>query len=146
MVFSVSIDIDLPRDKVISLFDNPDNMKRWQPGLLSFERLSGTPGHPGARSRLVYQSGKRRIEMIETVTLRALPGTMNGTYETKGIRHEVRNRFESIAPNKTRWSSENEFRFDSLVMRAFGALLPGVFRKQTLTFMTLFKKFAEAQA
>ncbi len=144
MTFANSVQIEAPLDKVVALFDNPENLKRWQPGFISFETLSGVTGQPGARSRLVYQMGKRRMEMIETVTLRSLPSVFNGHYESKGVHHEVRNRFEAVSPAVTRWTAESDFRFDSFGMRVFAALLPGVFRKQSLKFMERFKNFAES--
>ena len=75
MKYTLEIDIHLPREKVIELFDNPDNMKHWQPGLLSFEPLSGTPGTVGAKSQLKYLMGKREIEMVETINVDNWKGT-----------------------------------------------------------------------
>ena len=63
MKYSVDIEIDLPRARVVELFDNPDNLKHWQPGLVSFEAISGVPGEPGGRSRLRYQMGKKEIDV-----------------------------------------------------------------------------------
>ena len=60
------------------LFDNPDNMKYWQKGLQSFEHVSGTPGQPGAVSKLIYKMGNRMVEMKETITERDLPKTFAG--------------------------------------------------------------------
>jgi hypothetical protein len=142
MKFSVSIDIDLPRDDVIALFDNPENLPKWQKGLQSFEPISGTPGEPGARSRLVFQMGDRRIEMTETVTKRNLPDEFNGTYDTEGVFSVVNNRFESVGPNKTKWVSENEIRFSGY-MKVLGLLMKGTFSKHSLQFMQDFKAFAE---
>jgi len=34
-----SVEIDLPRDRVIELFDDADNMVKWQSGLQSFEHM-----------------------------------------------------------------------------------------------------------
>ena len=51
MKFTCQVDINLPIKKVIELFDNPDNMKHWQDGLVSFKHLSGRPGEVGAKSR-----------------------------------------------------------------------------------------------
>ena len=70
MKYTLSTTINLPRSKVIELFDNPDNMSKWQPELQSFEHISGEPGEPGAKSRLKYKMGKREVEMIETITAR----------------------------------------------------------------------------
>ncbi len=46
-------------------------------------------------------------------------------------------------PNTTLWESENEFRFDRLLMRLVALLMPGSFRKQSRQHMQDFKAFAE---
>ena len=73
MKYTSEIEINSPIDKVIELFDNPDNMDKWMKGLQSFEPISGKPGQVGAKSRLKFKMGKREIEMIETITVRNLP-------------------------------------------------------------------------
>lgn len=144
MKYTVDIIIDLPRPKVISLFDNPDNMHKWQPDLVSFDHLSGDPGQPGAKSKLQYKMGKREIEMIETVTKNDLPNEMSGTYETKGVFNIISNRFEEVSEKQTRWVSENEFQFSGF-MKLMGIFMKGAFPKQTLKFMNQFKAFAEGE-
>jgi hypothetical protein len=42
--YTVEIEIALPRHRVIELFDNPNNLVRWQTGLQSVEHISGEPG------------------------------------------------------------------------------------------------------
>ena len=142
MHYSCQVTIDLPRERVVALFDDPDNMKAWQPGLIRFEPLTGTPGQPGATSRLLYQMGRRRIEMIETVVTRDLPETFTGTYDAKGVHNVVANRFVDQG-TQTLWMCENEFRFSGF-MKVIGVLMPGAFRRQTQQIMDRFKAFAEA--
>ena len=93
MKYTLETEIHLPREEVIKLFDNQENCFKWQEGLQSFEHVSGEPGQPGAKSRLVYQMGKRRIEMMETITARNLPDEFRGTYDAKGVHNIVENRF-----------------------------------------------------
>jgi uncharacterized protein YndB with AHSA1/START domain len=40
MKYTCEITIDRPRARVIELFDNPENLKQWQPELVSFEHVS----------------------------------------------------------------------------------------------------------
>jgi len=58
MMYSCEVEINVPRSKVIELFDNPGNMPKWQPDLIRFEPISGNPGHPNAKSLFIYRSGK----------------------------------------------------------------------------------------
>ncbi|QQS35840.1 MAG: SRPBCC family protein [Ignavibacteriales bacterium] len=142
MKYSTEIEINLPVNKVIELFDNPDNMKEWQPGLESFEHLSGTPGQPGAKSKLKYKMGKREIEMIETVTVRNLPEEFSGTYKAKGVFNIVKNKFVPLNDGKTKYITEHDFQFTGM-MKLFGLLMPGAFRKESFKLMKQFKEFAE---
>lgn len=142
MKYTCSIDIAKPLGEVITLFDNPDNMKHWQPGLLSFEHLSGEPGTPGAKSRLFYKMGKREIEMIETIITRNLPDEFSGTYEANGVKNIVMNRFVPIDESNTRYVSDQEFQLSGF-MKLMGWLMPGSFKKQTLKYMEQFRDFAE---
>jgi hypothetical protein len=142
MKYTVDIELDLPRSRVIELFDNTDNLYKWQQGLQSFEPISGEPGQVGAKSKLVFKMGKREIEMIETITKRELPEQFNGTYDAKGVFNIVNNRFIEVGPQKTRWESECEFRFSGF-MKVIGFLMKGAFPKQSLKYMKDFKAFAE---
>lgn len=144
MKYQQHVIIHQPLDKVVELFDNIENMKEWMEGLQSFEHLSGEPGQVGAKSKLVFLMGKRRIEMIETITKRNLPNEFAGTYEAKGVWNSITNSFAAIAPNETKYSSEEEFKFSGF-MKIFGFLMPGMFKKQSMKYLIAFKNFAERQ-
>lgn len=144
MKYELEIEIDLPRDRVIELFDNPDNLKKWQEGLVSFEPLDGVPGQPGATSRLEFQMGKRTIEMVETITKRNLPDEFSGTYEAKGVWNSVENHFSEPGPSRTHWMTKHEFRCQGFI-RVLAFFFPGMFKKQSFKFMRDFKKFAEGE-
>ena len=142
MKYTNEVMIDLPRERVVELFDNPDNLAKWQPGLQSFELVSGEAGHPGAKSRLVYEQGGRRTEMTETITTRRLPDEFSAVYEAKGVWNASQNYFEEADPTKTHWRMENEFRFTGL-MAVMALFMRGAFPKQTQKDMERFKVFAE---
>jgi len=142
MKYTVETEINLPVEKVIELFDNPDNLKFWMEGLQSFEHLSGTAGQPGAKSRLKFKMGSREIEMIETITVRNLPYEFSGTYEAKGVFNIVKNHFIPVSDHKTKYVSEQEFKFSG-IMKLFAWIMPGAFKKQSKKFLEDFKRFAE---
>lgn len=144
MKFTVTIEIDLPRSRVIELFDNPENMPYWQKGFISMEHLSGEPGQEGAKSKLHYKMGNREIEMVETITVRNLPYEFSGTYDADGVHNLVKNTFEEINETTTRWTSYNEFHLKGF-MKIMGWIMPGAFKKQSLNFLEDFKSFAENQ-
>jgi hypothetical protein len=144
MKYSNEVEINKPIQRVIELFDNPANMPKWQPGFISMEPVSGTPGQPGAKSKLKYKMGKRDVEMIETITLRNLPHEFHGTYEAKGVYNVQKNFFKPLGDNKTKWVSESEFKLSGM-MKLIGWLMPGIFKKQSQKYLDLFKSFAEKE-
>ena len=145
MKYKLDIIINKPVDEVIKLFDNPDNLKKWQPELVSFEHISGEEGQPGAKSKLVYLMGKRECEMIETIETRQLPEDFTATYETKGVFNRIENRFKPVGADQTHWTTSNEFKFTSLGMKLMGFFMKKAFPKQSMQFMQQFKNFAEKE-
>lgn len=142
MKYSNEVIINKPLTQVISLFDSEKNLFKWQPELISFEHFEGKKGEVGAKSRLKYKMGKREIDMIETITVKNLPVEFSGTYEAKGVWNEVKNYFEEIDQQTTRWKSETHFEFSGF-MKLIGLLMPGSFKKQSQKYLDQFKEFAE---
>jgi hypothetical protein len=142
MKYDCEIRIDVPRHQVIEYFENLENMKNWQEGLLDFEPLEGKDRQPGSKTKLHYKMGKRKIEMIETVSLNELPERFFVTYQTNGVWNEVKNYFYENN-GRTLWLTQNVFRFSSFFMKTMGWLMPGAFIKQSNKYLQDFKQFAE---
>lgn len=142
MQYSNEIEIHLPLEKTVALFDNPEHLKEWMPGLISFEAISGVPGQPGARAKLIFRMGKRMMEMTETVTVRNLPDEFSGTYEMKNVYNEVKNKFTEIGPDITKYTTESTFRFSG-IMRFFSLFMKSTFKKTSQNYLLRFKQFAE---
>ncbi|WP_109300587.1 SRPBCC family protein [Aquimarina sp. AU474] len=142
MEYTLDIEIGLPRNEVITKFDNEENMKHWQRGLVSIEHLSGEKGKTGATAKLNYKMGKREIEMIETITLLDLPEAFHLTFDAKNVYNIQENYFEELSNGNTKWISKNEFKFSGF-MKLMRFLMPGAFKKQSHTYMKDFKAFAE---
>jgi hypothetical protein len=142
MKFHIEIIVDISLDKLIELFENPDNLKKWQPNVISFEHLSGTIGQKGAVSRIHYNMLVKKIVMKETILKRNLPEEFVLLYESDGVSNTVTNNFKQLADGKTRWIMQNNFKFAG-IMKYAAMALKGVFRKQTEQTMERFKKFAE---
>ncbi len=142
MKYTSSIEINKPVARVIELFDSTDNMFKWMKELQSFEAISGNPGQVGAKSRLKFKMGKREVEMIETITVKNLPDEFSGTYEAKGVFNVVKNKFIALPGNKTKYISEQEFKFLGF-MKIIGFLMPGAFKRQSMKYLNDFKMFVE---
>lgn len=144
MNYTNQIDIELPRARVVELFDNVDNLKEWMPGLVLFETIEGQPGKPGAKSRMEFQMGKRKIKMIETIVSNNLPDEMEGYYETNGMKNDIKVSFIEIEKNKTMYISESTFKFSG-VMWLIAPFMKKAFMKTSQDYLERFKKFAEAK-
>lgn len=145
MKYTITITINLPRTRVIELFDNEENLKEWQPGLVKTEHISGEPGKEGAQMRMWFKMGKREVEMLETIKLNQLPERIDTTYDANGVYNLQENYFIKLDDNTTQWKSVCEFKFSSFAMKVMGWLMPGAFKKQSRKFMDLFKEFAERE-
>ena len=143
MKYTTKVVINKPRAEVIDKLDSLENMKHWQRGLEQAIPLEGTPGQQGATMKLVYATGKRKMEMIETITKRNLPEEFHATYKAKGVFNVLHNYFKELEPEKTEWISESEFQFKGLGMKLIGFLMPGAFKKQSQKYLNDFKNFVE---
>lgn len=138
MKYTTRIEINLPREQVVSLFTNSDRYSEWQESLVSQELLEGEPGEVGTRTRLHHKMGRRDVEMIETITRRELPDLFVATYETKGVWSEAVNHFREQEENLTTRVMGTEFRCSGFRWR-LTTFAPGLFKKQTLKTKKAFK-------
>ncbi len=153
MKYTTSIEIGLPREKVVQLVADPAHMPKWLRGLVLHEPVNGVHGQVGTTSRVVFQVGEQRMEATETITrlepadLHAIPSSVVVHYDREivgeGMWQAQRDRIVDAGPDTTLWESESEFRFDGVLMRLMGRLMPGTFRKQSRQHMQDFKAFAE---
>lgn len=142
MEYDCEILIDLPRERVIELFDSEENVSKWQPELISMVHVSGAKGQEGGVTALKYQMGKRVVEMTETITKREFPDKFNAIYEAKGVLNCVDNTFIAVSPEQTKWHAHNKFQCSGF-LKLMTWLSPGMFKKQTMKYLVNFKNFAE---
>ncbi len=142
MKYTTEILIALPREEFIKKLDNPDNMKHWMRGLVSYELISGTPGEEGAQMTMKFKMGKRDMEMVETIITRNMPEEFHATYDAKGV-HNIQKNYFKEENGQTRWISESEFQFEAFGMKLMAFLMPGAFKKQSKQYANDFKNFAE---
>jgi hypothetical protein len=143
MKFKLELLINQPLAEVWKAFDNVENMKRWQPSLISFEPISGTPGQPGAVSKLTYEENGREFSLIERITHREEPNRLDGVYENNFADNIVRNRFIEQGRVQTLWVLETEYAFKTLLMKIVGPLRKKNFVARTQRDMERFKEVAE---
>lgn len=145
MKFSLQLLIDKPRLEVWKAFDNPENMKKWQPSLISFDRISGSQGHPGAVSRLTYEESGRQFSLIEKVTYREEIQRLDSVYENDFAKNTVKNTFIDQDNGTTLWVVETQYKFKTLFMRILGPIMKKNFVARTQRDMERFKEMMEKQ-
>ena len=142
MKYTAEIRINLPRSKVLELFDNTDNLYKWQPGLKSFTHLEGESGEEAARSELVYEGRKGDLAITETITFKKLPEQFFMNYTSRGVYNEVENWFTEPEPGLTLWRTVNTFRFKGFML-LMAPFMKQAFIHNTMLNMDRFKLFAE---
>lgn len=142
MKYTAEIRIKLPRSKVLELFDNTENLYKWQPGLRSFTHLEGEAGEEGARSEMVYEGRKGDLVITETITLKKLPEQFHMNYSSRGVFNVVENWFSEEEAGVCLWRTENTFRFKG-IMKLMAPFMKQAFIHNTMLNMDRFKIFAE---
>lgn len=139
LTYRHEIVINKPLEEVIRVFSNRATIPLWQPGLLSSDPVENQP-YP--TYKLLFQFGRRKMEMTETILRNELPTHFDGTYKMKGVLNTIRNSFEKNGPTSTRWVSDVEFRFTGL-MKIIAFFMKDDFKKQSEIIMLNFKKYVE---
>ncbi|MEM7103971.1 MAG: SRPBCC family protein [Bacteroidota bacterium] len=145
MKFTCSVNVDLPRERVIELWENPDNLHHWQDGFISMEHISGAPGAKDAESLMLYDMGHRgTMELREVIIKNDLPHEFSGRYIGTAMENTMHNWFSELSDNKTEWKAEIHYiRLSGFMVKVMVFLMPGMFRKQVQKWMDQFKAFAE---
>ena len=145
MLYTTKIIIELPLEACFKKFNNPENLKHWQKGLINIEHISGTPRETGSKTTLFFKFGKRNLELTETITKYNFPNTFHANYDTKGMHNVQENFFLETTEGYTEWTSKNEFLATNFKLRMMTLLMPSIFKKQTKKYLEDFKNFAERE-
>src|SRR3989337_1213639 len=131
--FKFDVEINKPIDEVFTLFTDRTLMPRWQPGLLSDEKL------PGNKYKLTFRMGRRNILMTETI-LRSSKPNHDTLYSLKGIRNTTLNTFHPNGSSSTKWTQSIEFRFKGLMV-LIGPFMKNGLEQQPKVIINNFKMF-----
>ena len=132
-------EIQKPVHEVFRLIKDRQLMPGWQPGLLSDEAIDKKEGRE--RYKLTFRIGRRNIIMTETILKDKFP-EYEVSYDLKGIRNIVRNKFEDSGQNATIWKSDTSFQFKGIMMLVGNFMRSGL-EQQSRIIMKNFKNFAE---
>jgi uncharacterized protein YndB with AHSA1/START domain len=143
MKYALELTINKPRAEVWRIFDDPNNMDKWQPSLTRTERLEGTAGQPGSVAKLTYTSGEREYSLIEKVIHRQEPERHESVYVNEFADNTIKNTFLDRGGNETLWKVEVEFKFKTRLMNLVSPFVKKRFVANTQRDMDRFKTLVE---
>jgi hypothetical protein len=147
MRYQLTLDIEAPRERVLELFLDVENLKQWQPSLVRFDQISGDGMRGvGSTSKQLHRMGQREVEMLATVTVDNYPDEFAATFEADDVWNLIENRFVELNRDRTNWTVTSDLRSTSFMMKLLMMVLPSMFKKQTRAFMGYFKEFVERSA
>lgn len=144
MKFGSSVEIDLPREKVVALFLDPNNIKEYQEGFIKKELVSGAVGEAGSISKLYFKNGKHEMELTETIVSNNLPDSLEVLYHHEHMDNTYVTSFIALSANKTKYVTAGEYtRINWIMPKLMSILFPGMYRKPAEKWMQNFKTFVE---
>ena len=144
MKFQSSVEIDLPPDRAAALYNDPHYYKEWQDGFVSYTPLSGEPRTVGAKAKLLFVYGKRRMELLETIQVMNLPLEINALYEHEHMVNTIIVQFSSLPGERTRITTGIGYvRFIGIIPKIMSWLMSGMYKKQNQRWLDQFRKFTE---
>jgi hypothetical protein len=137
----VELEIDVPQARLADLFTDPQQCTSWMDDIDRVETISGQPGMPGYKYRLVPKKGE--MVFVATVLAGNLPAEARLSLEASNVTVSVKGTFVALSSDRTRLTSEEVFSFRG-PLKAFGFLEQGAIRAAHRRHMEAFKRFAEA--
>mgnify|MGYP001814700269 CR=1 FL=1 len=145
MKYTLSNTINKPLDEVIEKFKDPEGVKHWMEGFQKMEHLSGTPGEVGATTNFHFLHKKKEMIIHETILEQNLPNQIKFAYKSPMGNNEVEMKFEKLSDDSVKQINNSYFELKGF-MKVMGFLFKGMFKKQSLKYMTAFKEYVEGGA
>jgi hypothetical protein len=140
----IEIEINAPQDRIVAVFANPEHVTKWMDDVDRYEPISGEPGTPGSKYRLVPKKGS--MIFVATMLPRRQPNELRLELDTSSVTVSVTGIFAALSPSRTRLVSEEVFSFKGLFNKIFGFLATKAIRRAHRRHMDAFKRFAEEHA
>ncbi len=141
MRYICEVTINRTRDEVLDLFDDTNNLYKWQKTLKKVEIIEGNKYENGLRSRFTYDNKGKDMVMIEIVEKFDYPDQMIAIYEAPNVWNRCVNDLIEKG-NKTIWRIDSEFKCKGF-MRVVTLIGKKMFINQTMKDLNNFKRFAE---
>lgn len=144
MKYKLELTLNKPRHEVWRVFDDPNNLDKWQPLLTKVEHLEGITGQPGSVTKLNFKNGEREYFLVERVIHREELQQLDQLFQNEFADNTNKNTFLEKGNNATLWKVEVEFKFKTLFMRLIGPFVKKRFAASTQRDMDRFKTLIES--
>lgn len=144
MKYTVSNIIHQSMPVVVAKIKDPEGVKYWMEGLKRIEHISGTPGEVGAKREHYFLHKNKEMKVSETLLELDLPRLIKYAYDSPMGRNIVSLSFEKLDDNRIKQTNHTEMELKGF-MKIMGVLFKGLFKKQSLKYMTGFKNYAESE-
>lgn len=146
MKYTNKVEINLPLEKVVHLWENEDYFKEWQTGFINKIQVKGTPGEKGAQSEIYLNHKNREMKLLETVLESNLPHEKIVLIEHEHMSNTMASRFKDLGNSRTEYAAEIEYiKFNGFLPTLMAKLFPGMFKQQSQMWLDQFKSFAEGR-
>jgi hypothetical protein len=143
MKSTITVEINLPQAQVAELFSNPRHTTQWMHDVDRIEAVSGEPGVPGSKYRLVPKKGN--MVFVATVLAKDLPNQSRLRLDASNVVVSVTGTFKSLSAYKTLLVSQEVFSFEGVIGGILGFLAQSAIRRAHRRHIKAFKTFAETQ-
>lgn len=140
----LEIRIECPVEHAWQTFKNVDLMGEWVQGFVRLETIEGEPETAGSKHRLIFQEGKRQVELIQTVGAFEENELFIFSATTKGMRNACETRFRADG-DATVITSSNQFFAESFFFKLLMPLMRGAISKRIEADFTRLKALAESR-
>lgn len=111
-------------------------------GLQRIDRISGSPHEVGAKSDFHFLHKNKEMKISETILEQNLPSQIKFGYQSPMGYNEVEMQFESLSDNSVKQINNSYFELKG-IMKILSPLMKGMFKKQSMKYMTAFKDYVE---
>lgn len=142
MKITTTVEIHRSRAEIAPLVADSSLSKRWMEDLESYEPLPNPHGKERHAARLTFKNG---MVFISTVTLNDLPNEIHTTLESSFASIKTTARLDTLSHDKTLYTFEQDFSFNSILHKAIGFIGQNMIRRQQGRHVEGFKRFVEGE-
>lgn len=142
--YSAQVSVNKPLEEVFKTFNQPGNVKKWIPEIISIDTLHLNPGYIGSEYKIVVLNQDQEIKMTEKVLAYIPNEKVTLFFDAENMLKRDDYLFNE-KDGVTTVILNSSCQSDSYVMACVFPYFKGVFRDQDQMYLNNFKAFVEKQ-